>query len=44
MIGGAFEFQIWGAYIRRGLYTEGLIFGILRYFTSAKAQLLSSFQ
>ena len=21
----------WGAYIRRGLYMEGLIFGILRY-------------
>ena len=22
---------VWGAYIWRGLYTEGLIFGILRY-------------
>ena len=24
-------FQIWGASIRRGLHTDGLIFGILRY-------------
>ena len=24
-------FQVWGAYICRGLYMEGLIFGILRY-------------
>ena len=30
-IGGIFEFQIWGACIRRGLYRERLIFGILRY-------------
>ena len=25
------ELRVWGAYIWRGLYTEGLIFGILRY-------------
>ena len=25
--------RVWGAYIWRGLYTKGLIFGILRYFT-----------
>ena len=31
IIGGIFAFQNWGAYIRRGLYTEGLIHGILRY-------------
>ena len=29
--GGSFAFQVWGAYIWRGLYMEGLIFGILRY-------------
>ena len=23
--------QVWGSYIWRGLYVEGLIFGILRY-------------
>ena len=27
--GGFFALQVWGAYIWRGLYTEGLIFGIL---------------
>ena len=27
--GGFFALQIWGAYICRGLYMEGLIFGIL---------------
>ena len=26
-----FMLPVWGAYIWRGLYTEGLIFGILRY-------------
>ena len=26
-MGGSFAFQIWGACIQRGLYTEGLIFG-----------------
>ena len=30
--GGFFELQFWGAYIWKGLYMEGLIFGILRYF------------
>ena len=30
IIGGIFAFQIWGASIWRG-FTEGLIFGILRY-------------
>ena len=30
--GGFFVLQFWGAYIWRGLYMEGLIFGILRYF------------
>ena len=29
--GGFFALQIWGAYIWRGLYMEGSIFGILRY-------------
>ena len=31
--GKFFALRIWGAYIWRGLYLEGLIFGILRYFT-----------
>ena len=31
--GGFFALRVWGAYIWRGLYMEGLIFGILRYFT-----------
>ena len=29
--GGFFALLDWGAYILRGLYMEGLIFGILRY-------------
>ena len=29
--GGFFALRFWGAHIRRGLYMEGLIFGILRY-------------
>ena len=29
--GGFFALPDWGAYIWRGLYMEGLIFGILRY-------------
>ena len=29
--GGFFVLPFWGAYIWRGLYMEGLIFGILRY-------------
>ena len=32
--GGFFALPVWGAYIWRGLYMEGLIFGILRYSTS----------
>ena len=32
---GFFALPVWGAYIWRGLYTEGLIFGILRYFESS---------
>ena len=31
--GGFFALRVWGAYIWRGLYLEGLIFGILRYFS-----------
>ena len=27
--GGFFALRVWGAYISRGLYMEGLIFGIL---------------
>ena len=30
-----FELQFWRAYIWRGLYMEGLIFGILRYFAQS---------
>ena len=29
--GGLFALPVWGVYIWRGLYMEGLIFGILRY-------------
>ena len=29
--GGFIALRVWGAYIWRGLYREGLIFGILRY-------------
>ena len=29
--GGIFALPVWGAYIWRGLYMEGLIFGILPY-------------
>ena len=29
--GGFFALPVWGAYILRGLYVGGLIFGILRY-------------
>ena len=32
--GGFFALRIWGAYIWRGLYMEGLTFGILRYLLS----------
>ena len=30
--GGFFVLLVWAAYILRGLYMQGLIFGILRYF------------
>ena len=30
---GFFALPVWGAYIWRGLYMEGLIFGILRYYS-----------
>ena len=30
--GGFFALPVWGGYIWRGLYMEGLIFGILPYF------------
>ena len=29
--GGFLALRVWGAYIWKGLYMEGLIFGILRY-------------
>ena len=32
--GGFFALPVWGACIWRGLYIEGLIFGILRYLDS----------
>ena len=32
--GGFFAFRVWGAYIWRGLYMKGFIFGILRYLQS----------
>ena len=40
--GGSFALRVWGAYIWRGLYTEGLIFGILRYVTRNFFSLFSS--
>ena len=33
--GGFFALRFWRAYIWRGLYMEGLILGILRYFHAA---------
>ena len=33
--GRLFALPVWGAYIWRGLYMEGLIFGILRYVGSS---------
>ena len=40
--GRFFALQVWGAYIWRGLYMEGCIFGILRYTKKhdARAELL----
>ena len=45
--GRFFALPVWGAYIWRGLYMEGLIFGILRYnytgdITEKKKQISSS--
>ena len=37
---GFFALQFWGAYSWRGLYMEGLIFEILRYFRPSKTQKL----
>ena len=37
--GGFFALEVWGAYIWRGLYMEGLIFGILWYLHSSDASL-----
>ena len=34
--GGFFALRVWRAYIWRGLYMEGLIFGILRYNSKPK--------
>ena len=31
LMDGFFALPVWGAYIRRGLYMEGLILGILRH-------------
>ena len=37
--GGFFTLPVWGAYIWRGLYMEGLIFGILRYVSEVQKKL-----
>ena len=37
--GGFFALPDWGAYIGRGFYMEGLIFGILRFFWILKCRL-----
>ena len=37
--GGFFALEVWGAYIWRGLYMEGLIFGILWYLRSSDVSL-----
>ena len=49
--GGFFTLPVWGAYIWRGFYMKGLIFGILRYallvpanHTCFKAKLFSCLQ
>ena len=41
--GGFFVLRFWGAYIWRGLYMEGLIFGILRYISKACMGIQSCF-
>ena len=35
--GGFFALRVWGPYIWRNIYMEGLIFGILQYFLSGWA-------
>ena len=37
---GFFALRVWGAYISRGLYMEGLTFGILRYVNLTRKQYL----
>ena len=37
--GGFFALPVWGGYIWRGLYMEGLIFGILRYIIYSKQKI-----
>ena len=39
--GGFFVLQVWGTFIWRGLYMDGLIFGILRYIYSKMAEMRS---
>ena len=40
--GGFFALRVWGAYIWRGLYMEGLIFGILRYIAKNGGNMLKN--
>ena len=42
--GGFFALPVWGAYIWRGLYMEGLIFGILRYIKKIMYMFVSFFK
>ena len=39
--GGFFALRVWGAYIWRGLYKEGLIFGILTLCVNIKPRVLN---
>ena len=41
-IGGIFALRVWGAYIGKSLYMEGIIFGISRYLWTHTNQCLSS--
>ena len=41
--GGVFASRVWGVYIWRGLYMEGLIFGIFRYSISFNLSNVSEF-
>ena len=36
---GTSRYRFWGAYIWRGVYMEGLIFGILRYYDTLDCKL-----